>query len=249
METSTSTGSGEKVTFYYDLDHCGDNPIIESTSQLVPDWYKKIPLVFKSVDGGEMPSVKHCLPFIEALTIGYLLLTPEEYIVTKENGVLRMSSASEVMGERQANDVGMMPAPHGYSPVSFSWDNRLSLEIPEGYSCLFTQPLNRFDVPFITLSAVMDGYYKMPTGKIAFYLRNDFEGVIPAGTPFVQIIPFKREDYSLEYRPGLLLATREGYSEMNSNAQGYDEEWRNQKNTYRKNSYSKKFYRLVRGNK
>ena len=31
-----------------------------------------------------------------------------------------------------------------------------------------------------------------------FFIREGFEGVIKAGTPFVQIIPFKREDWEMD---------------------------------------------------
>jgi hypothetical protein len=31
-----------------------------------------------------------------------------------------------------------------------------------------------------------------------FFLREGFTGVIPAGTPFVQILPFKRENWTSE---------------------------------------------------
>jgi hypothetical protein len=38
---------------------------------------------------------------------------------------------------------------------------------------------------------------KLP-GSMPFFLREGFSGVIPAGTPFAQIIPFKREDWTSE---------------------------------------------------
>jgi hypothetical protein len=35
----------------------------------------------------------------------------------------------------------------------------------------------------------------MPGANISFFLKEGFEGVIPAGTPVAQLIPFKREDW------------------------------------------------------
>ena len=34
-------------------------------------------------------------------------------------------------------------------------------------------------------------------------MKEDFEGVIPAGTPIIQIIPFKRENWNSENKDGL----------------------------------------------
>jgi hypothetical protein len=32
-------------------------------------------------------------------------------------------------------------------------------------------------------------------GEIPFFLKQDFEGIIPEGTPIVQIIPIKRDSW------------------------------------------------------
>jgi hypothetical protein len=62
---------------------------------------------------------------------------------------------------------------------------------------LITHPLNRHDLPFTTLSAVVDGGLVLdPNGNIPFYIKKDFEGVIPKGTPIIQIIPFFQENWS-----------------------------------------------------
>ena len=52
-------------------------------------------------------------------------------------------------------------------------------------------------MPFQTLSGIIDSdvYNHGRNGNFPFYLENDFEGIIPAGTPLYQIIPIKREDW------------------------------------------------------
>ena len=37
-------------------------------------------------------------------------------------------------------------------------------------------------------------------GLMPFFLKKGFEGIVPAGTPYVQIIPFKREDWEMEIK-------------------------------------------------
>jgi hypothetical protein len=42
----------------------------------------------------------------------------------------------------------------------------------------------------------MDSDKYSTSGNIPFFIKEDFVGVIPAGTPFAQIIPIKRSDWS-----------------------------------------------------
>ena len=35
----------------------------------------------------------------------------------------------------------------------------------------------------------------MARGNLPFFLKSGFEGIIPAGTPIYQILPYKREDW------------------------------------------------------
>jgi hypothetical protein len=56
-------------------------------------------------------------------------------------------------------------------------------------------PVNRYDLPFITLTGVVDSDIAMSPGNLPFFIKKDFEGIIPKGTPIVQIFPFKRDDW------------------------------------------------------
>ena len=38
----------------------------------------------------------------------------------------------------------------------------------------------------------------MQQGNVPFFIKSNFEGVIPCGTPMFQIIPFKRENWKSE---------------------------------------------------
>jgi hypothetical protein len=232
------------INFYYENEGHND-PLIASASRSIPDWYKRVPLMFDSDDGASVPSLKHCFPFLEALTVGWLLLTHEDYLVERApGGLLITSSSGAEIHERPGDETGDMPLPAGYQRVRFSWENKLAIEVPDGYSALFTQPMNRFDTPFITFSAVVDGYYKMPPGNIAFCIRQDFQGLIPAGTPFAQVIPFKTENFSMTEKPGLVHVTRSHFEEIMFSNPSYDDQWRAQKTMYKKDHWKKKRFLL-----
>jgi hypothetical protein len=53
------------------------------------------------------------------------------------------------------------------------------------------------------MSAIVDSDTFTPPGNYPFYLREDFEGIIPAGTPMFQIIPIKRDDWTSELNKDL----------------------------------------------
>jgi hypothetical protein len=89
--------------------------------------------------------------------------------------------------------------PPGYNEQPWKFTSFWGVETPANYSVLFTHPLNRTDLPFITLSGVVetDGY-KQPV-NFPFLLRADFEGILEAGTPIAQLIPIKREPWKSEF--------------------------------------------------
>ena len=78
------------------------------------------------------------------------------------------------------------------------WINPWSIKTPKGYSCLFTQPMHRPSV-FTILDGVVDtDKYDSPV-NFPFLLNDwDFEGLIPAGTPMAQVIPFKRDSWKMK---------------------------------------------------
>jgi hypothetical protein len=83
------------------------------------------------------------------------------------------------------------------------WKFKIALEVPKGYSFLITHPLNRYDLPFTTMSAIVDADFGLHGGQVPFFLKENFEGIIPMGTPIAQIIPFKRDNWISEKSLGL----------------------------------------------
>ena len=88
--------------------------------------------------------------------------------------------------------------PKGFYKDHFAWYPDWGLELPKGYSALFMTPMNRFDLPFMNTTGVVDNDSVHLLGTFPFFIAEGWEGTIPAGTPYVQILPFKREDWSHE---------------------------------------------------
>jgi hypothetical protein len=180
----------------------GEQHLVPAISK-IPKWYKDSPTWEKGEmttypQGGVNSSVKACMPFLQALSTGYLLTTPVDLIVKHVDGapfVTWKVAAESTVSSRDPGAHDFVPVPSGHFDINFVWAIHTAFRVPIGYSLVFTHPLNRFDLPFTTLSGVIDGGFSMPwAAKIPFFLKNDFEGIIPMGTPYAQIIPFKNNE-------------------------------------------------------
>lgn len=169
--------------------------------KVVPSWYKLMP---KKVPGSEMPTAKQCLPFLDALTAGYsICLTQDVFVEQTETGpVFRYSEGHSTVGARGLNQTNPMPIPFGYEPYGFTWQTQVSIKLPEGYSAIYAHPFNRFDLPFLTVTAIVDHDGSISGGNSPFFLQKGFSGLIPKGTPITQVIPFLREDWKSKETEG-----------------------------------------------
>jgi hypothetical protein len=74
-----------------------------------------------------------------------------------------------------------------------------TVETDPGYSTLFIQPQHQEVSPLFAISAIIDTDTYPSDGLMSFLVKKNFKGVLPKGTPLLQIIPFKREEYKSEY--------------------------------------------------
>lgn len=171
----------------------------------LPDWYKNTP----SYQGdkkeislkGVSSTIKKCTPVFDILNAGYIIPTWADLWVKKENGknVIFSSSPSMEVDWHPNGQISLHPE-KGANEVAFKFINPWSIRTPKGHSVLFTPPFHNPNPYFEVLSAIVDtDTYYTPT-NFPFFLKDcDFEGVIPAGTPMVQVIPFKRQTWKMNF--------------------------------------------------
>lgn len=173
----------------------------------VPDWYKKLPQWMHGAKGPNMTNMgvdnhgpKHCVPFLESLTVGYIVELWQDLEVTQTpNGPsFKWPVSPSVMTEREVDARDESPTPAGHHSTHYAWMTPYTFRTPPGYSLLISHPFNRFDLPFTTLAGVVDADKGIGSGKLPFFLKEGFEGIIPAGTPIYQVLPFKRDDWRAE---------------------------------------------------
>lgn len=172
----------------------------------VPDWYKNNPLNLEGSNtaipnGNISHTFKRCVPFLDSLTMGYMVELWSDVIVRKKPDGLstfEWRTPRPVLEERPIETSTELPIPAGHSYQRLAWKVPYYIKTPKNYSVIITHPLNRFDLPFTTLSGVVDTNEVMYAGNIPFFIKADFEGLISKGTPIYQVIPFRREDWSSE---------------------------------------------------
>lgn len=184
----------------------------------IPDWFKKLKHT------PEFKTVKGCMPFLDTLTTGYLLKTPIDYRIihnqlkqgervshfntSLDKGSLRhfnfynLNSGTELHPYEQLGK----ECPYVNKNKDLSVHKILNpwiIETPPGYSCLFVPPLNNTDDRFSIIPGIVDTD-KFPSQiNFPFIINGDkypvLDTIIKMGTPYVQIIPFKREQWKMKF--------------------------------------------------
>jgi hypothetical protein len=201
------------ITF---VDLMGDLP--EETrpypaKKAVPDWYKKLP----SYIDGEQGTVywsdiglntgtatgKKCMPMLDAMTAGYIIPLTTDVKVTKKDGQqLFQWPDYDVLGFHPPLQMSTHPHVQKHPDNAIpKFHSPWTVITPKGYSCLFVPPMNRDakDQILQCIPAIVDtDTYAHPI-NFPFLIDPDWEGIIPAGYPMAQVIPFKRESYEMKY--------------------------------------------------
>ena len=164
-------------------------------SRAMPDWYRKMSGVYDGVE-----SVKKCVPFLDSLTAGYVIPLTADVAWDSANKRLISNAKFEVNSDHHSSQSQDVVIPEEFDPQPHKWINYWQIQTPKGYSTLFVHPLNRMDLPFVSFSGVVDTDKHPVVINFPFLLRKDFDGVIPAGTPLIQAIPFKRSDWESVFK-------------------------------------------------
>jgi hypothetical protein len=199
----------------------------------IPSWYKELN---HSVN---IKTVKGCMPFLDTLTTGYTLKMPVDYFIThniKKEGERYTKGYTELDYQKTINinskdNLQVHPidqlgkkCPFVNKNKNLPFNKLLNpwiIKTPPGYSCLFTPPLNNKDDRFEIISGIVDTDSYETEINFPIVINGDkypvLNEVIKKGTPYVQIIPFKRESWKMKIHsktPGLKLNQLSFYTEL-----------------------------------
>lgn len=173
---------------------------LQPASENIPEWYKKAKSYLSEsripdINGEAIATIKQCMPLLDMMTAGYLLVTHCDLFVQQINKQPYFQwVGNEAVAFQPIEQTQGHPAFNGQGAARFlhPW----SIKTPKGYSILFLQPSHR-DTPFNVLPGIIDtDNYNAPTNTFFTLKDPKFTGLIPKGTPYAQIIPFKRENWT-----------------------------------------------------
>jgi len=173
----------------------------------VPDWWKNASVDFPLDHNPLITSstFKRCTPMLDLITSGYIIPLHADIEVKIVDGYpfLNWSSLYRPVVEQHLNSrVAGIEIPDGYYESVFKYLTNWIIKTPPGYSCLITHPFGYKNLPFYSFSGIVDSDTFHADINTPFVIKKDFTGVIPQGTPMMQIIPFKRDEWKSEITRG-----------------------------------------------
>ena len=178
-------------------------------SEALPEWLKSMPAaVHSDILGAEVRTAKHCVPFIDALSRGFLVPLAADVTVSDSNfswswdmpalsrSRITRAPISFHLGEQLAGT----PLVDG-DALAVKFNNFWTIETPPGHSLLITHPLNRSDLPFRTVAGIVDcdrydhGFVHFP----AQWIDRTFTGTLHRGTPVAQCFVLPRSATELVF--------------------------------------------------
>ena len=178
-------------------------------SKSMPQWYKEADRFAKKPNGeywigpdkGKIPTWKACPAILDILTTGYSLVTPCDIEFFLDDAGQIDVKIEDKRYQDFATRRTPMPQfrhPEGYYNYHFAWMPDWAVKVPDGYSVLYVAPFNRYDLPIMTVSGIIDNDKVNLPGSFPFFVQKGWTGILPAGTPYAQLLPFLREDWNSE---------------------------------------------------
>jgi hypothetical protein len=139
---------------------------------------------------------KKCVPLLDGMSAGYIVPLWADVMVEQSNNLPQIYwKTKHDIFSLHGQSSREMPAPVGYDQVVYKYNNCWIPQTPKGYSCLITSPFGYGDLPFKAVSAIVDTDRSTLELIFPMWVKTGLEGIVEKGTPLVQIIPFKRDDW------------------------------------------------------
>jgi hypothetical protein len=177
----------------------------------LPDWLRTMPgeaLVAEL--GGRVRTLKHCPPLIDAMRAGFLMPLATDVRVEAGSFSWDWDLPQTALGRTTRSPLSFHHAEqalgsplHDPERMFLKFNNFWTIALEPGWSLLVVHPINRADLPFQTLTGLVDAD-RYGDGLIHFparWLDAGFEGVLARGTPVAQCIPVRREALELAFAP------------------------------------------------
>lgn len=186
-------------------------PEPEPGTRNIPDWYKSQPGISGENQttpymGSFRLTVKKCQAFFDAIAAGYILKVPVDIFIDTTDGKFDIQLPgemtrfrAELVAHHSTEQISHMPFDKDlYCDTVLRIHPTWMVKTPEGYSTLFLSPMHQAPTPLSAVEAIVDTDVFISDGHLSFLVKKNFKGIIKQGTPLIQVIPFKRDEWESE---------------------------------------------------
>jgi hypothetical protein len=203
------------IEFFCNDEHVSEYWPPKKASDCVPQEILDLHNAKEKYKSDERPilNIKSCAPAMDFMSAGYILhnsyaIELEPFIHQfKEN--IKIKTARTVTDTEDANmfarkslavfheDACPVISNGKKQRVYFKFKTSWGIKTPPGYSCLILQPQYLSESRFELMSAIIDtDSYHLPIPVAGYINEKDLVRIEP-GTPLIQVIPFKRDDWDM----------------------------------------------------
>jgi hypothetical protein len=190
----------------------------------IPEWYKNLEHTVLN------KTVKGCMPFLDSLTAGYILKIPQDFYIKhnvdneNEKGEkfkdsfqtyglcdqqiklnargINLNSGLDTHARKQLEGSPLIEK--NKNLPFYKILNPWKIKTPKGYSSLFLPLLNNNDDRFSIIPGIVDTDTFPQEINFPIVINGDkypvLETIIKKGTPYVQVIPFKRDSWKMTFK-------------------------------------------------
>ena len=182
--------------------------------EFLPDWLRQMPqYAVSDMHGEDIRTVKHCPPFVDAMSHGFMMPLPCDVHVADgrlswnwdipalaaalhPRAPISFHAAAQVAGT-PLHAPGQVPG-----QVIVKFNSFWTVELEPGWSLFAMHPANRHDLPFRLLGGMVDADHFHDVGILfpAIWSDPGFSGLLPRGMPVAQCLAVRREPMALLYQ-------------------------------------------------
>lgn len=233
------------IEFSSDVSDWLEHPV--PAKKVVPTWYKEMKNYTDKLNLLN-PTIKKCVPVLDSLTSGYIILNPVETVFWQEgdrilweypeaisNVVLEKGCGIEYHTMKQISKAFVRDNEY-LQP--FKYLNPWRIKTPKNYSCLFTNPFNRDDDGIRLIDGIVDTDTYPNTINFPFFLKKMKKHesfILKKNYPVALVFPFLRDEWKMKVKKNDIF-------DREKNSKAFFKTFTILKDNYKKIFWSKKNY-------
>lgn len=174
-----------------------------------PSWWRQIQpyhpdLKNNKYTDADSGTIKTCPAITDIQDFGYMLYLPFDIYVDATNKdsliceippeIVKDNGVSHYLSHHYHYQIDGFKIGEEFHPQHIKINPIFGVSTPKGYSVWLTHPVNRTDLPFRAMDSLVDTDNYTAFWTVILFVKMGFKGVIEAGTPMLQVMPFKRDN-------------------------------------------------------